>query len=39
VAIILLVLGVAVTALGVRLVWMLLTARRRRGASVPQPTS
>ena len=39
VAIILLVLGAGVTALGVRLVWMLVTARRRRAASVPQPAS
>lgn len=33
VAIILLVLGAGVTALGVRLVWMLIAARRRRAAA------
>ena len=33
VAIILLVLGLGVTALGVRLVWMLVTARRRRATA------
>jgi len=36
VAIILLVLGAGVTALGVRLVWMLIAARRKRAAA-PQP--
>jgi hypothetical protein len=39
VAIILLVLGAGVTALGVRLVWMMVGARRRRAASIPQPAS
>ena len=40
VAIILLVLGAGVTALGVRLVWTAIAARRkRRAASVPQPAS
>jgi hypothetical protein len=34
VAIVLLVLGAGVTALGVRLVWTAIAARRRRGASV-----